>query len=70
LTQWQDANLLDTLACAHAECGQFEDALAWGNKALQSASAEIRDAVQAHVQGFRAGRPARMQRTPSSPSAG
>ena len=62
LTKWQDANLLDTLACAYAECGQFKEALTWANKSLQLASAEIKEVVRGHVQLFCDGRPPRFDR--------
>jgi tetratricopeptide (TPR) repeat protein len=61
LTNWQDANFLDTLAAAYAECGRFEEAVAWANKALALADAETEEAVRGHVQLFRNGRPARFE---------
>lgn len=59
LTHWQDANLLDTLASAHAECGQFDEALRWASKALERAPDEIKETVRAHIELFRSGQPAR-----------
>jgi len=61
LTKWQDANILDTLASAYAECGRFDDALKWVNKSLEMAGDEIKEAVAGHVQLFRNGQPARIE---------
>jgi tetratricopeptide (TPR) repeat protein len=60
LTGWKDANILDTLASAHAECGQFDEALRWAAKALEQASAEIKEDVTKHIQLFRDRQPARI----------
>src|SRR5262249_70378 len=59
LTHWQDGNLLDTLVCAHAECGQFDDALEWAAKALDLAPAETKETIRDHLELFRNRRPAR-----------
>ena len=59
LTHWRDANILDTLASAYAECGRFDEAVAWANKALELADAELKEAVGKHIELFRNGRPAR-----------
>ncbi len=61
LTSWQDANVLDTLASAYAECGRFDEAVTWAEKSLELANAEIKDVVSGHVQLFRDGRPARFE---------
>ncbi|MBA4188357.1 MAG: hypothetical protein C0467_10170 [Planctomycetaceae bacterium] len=34
LTEWAEAGFLDTLAAAHAECGEFDDAVKWQEKAM------------------------------------
>ena len=47
LTDWRDAGYLDTLAAAHAECGEFADAVAWQQKALGTADApEYRERLE------------------------
>ena len=61
LTNWQDPNILDTLASAYAECGRFEEAVAWAIKSLELADADIKEAVCRHVELFRKGRPARFE---------
>jgi tetratricopeptide (TPR) repeat protein len=59
LTNWRDANILDTLASAYAECGQFDEAVVWASKALELAEPELKEAVGKHIELFRNGQPAR-----------
>ena len=35
LTSWKDGNILDTLAAAYAEAGNFPEAVSWQEKAIQ-----------------------------------
>jgi len=60
-TNWEDANIIDTLASAYAECGQFDEAVRWATKSLELAGGEIKEAVSRHVQLFRNGQPARFE---------
>jgi tetratricopeptide (TPR) repeat protein len=61
LTHWQDANILDTLASAYAECGRFAEALTWAKKSFEQAGVEIKETVGTHMELFRNGRPVRFE---------
>jgi tetratricopeptide (TPR) repeat protein len=65
VTNWKDGNVLDTLASAYAECGRFDEAVKWVNKALELAPAEVKETVAKHVELFRTGQPARMEENPA-----
>jgi len=58
-----DPRVLDALACAHAELGQFEQAVAVGERAREAARAagetELAQAIEARLELFRAGKPYR-----------
>ncbi len=59
LSDFKTWNVLDTYAVAHAETGQFAEALKWGRKALAAAPAESKAEVQRHMAAFRRRRPFR-----------
>ena len=56
LAAWASDALLDTLACAHAEVGEFPRAVELARRALDLARAEAAS-VEAHLRAFEAGRP-------------
>ncbi len=54
LDEWKSPELLDTLAAAYAEAGNFAEAEKWSLKSLSLPDAN-RDIYQAHLSSFRAG---------------
>jgi len=59
LTHWENASFLDTLAAAHAECGQFDEAARWVGQALALVPEEGRAEYRARQESYRAGKPFR-----------
>ena len=57
LTDWKNADLLDTLATAYAEAGKFDLAVRWAKAAVKAAPDEDKAEIQGHVELFQAGRP-------------
>ncbi len=58
LSAWKDWNRLDTLAAAHAEAGDFKQAIRWQEKAIELATDEkAKSELRAHLELYKAGRP-------------
>jgi hypothetical protein len=55
LTDFKDANYLDTLAAAYAQAGNFQSAIAWAEKALALKTGD--EAIEEHLETFRQGKP-------------
>jgi len=65
MTGWQRADILDTLAAAYAETGDFEQAVIWQQKAIQQAADNppfVKEA-QERLQLYRNRQPFRERRT-------
>lgn len=59
LSEWQEPGFLDTLAAACAECGEFDDAVRWQEKAIGLAGESAVDEFGARAELYRRGRPYR-----------
>lgn len=59
LTEWQEPGFLDTLAAACAECGEFDDAVRWQEKAIKLASEPAVGEFAARAALYRQGKPYR-----------
>lgn len=62
LTSYQKADLLDTLAAAHAEAGQFETAIRRAKEALEKADAQQKPTIAIRLELYEAGKPFRLSR--------
>jgi tetratricopeptide (TPR) repeat protein len=63
LTEWAEPGYLDTLAAACAECGEFDDAVRWQEKAIGLVAGDAaREAdYETRLELYRRGKPARVE---------
>jgi tetratricopeptide (TPR) repeat protein len=59
LTRWESAGFLDTLAAAHAECGRFDEAVRWMEKAIAILPEDDRPDYLGRLELYRSGKPNR-----------
>jgi tetratricopeptide (TPR) repeat protein len=60
LTRWKDANIIDTLAAAYAEAGDFNSAVRYEEQAMSARdSSDISSLLQEHLTLFKQHRPVR-----------
>ena len=59
LTEFQEPGFLDTLAAAHAECGEFDDARKWQRKAVELAADDQKADYQTRLDLYADGVPYR-----------
>jgi tetratricopeptide (TPR) repeat protein len=70
LSEWKEPNHLDTLAAAHAEAGQFEEAVKWEKKAIELAKDEkLKGEFGSRLKLYE-GRKAYRQPRPGAPAPG
>ena len=55
--------MLDTLAAAYAEAGDFPKAVKWAEKAVEFAPKELKGELQSHLDLFKAHKPYREEVT-------
>jgi serine/threonine-protein kinase len=61
LSSWQDAAQLQILAAAHAEAGDFEEAVKWQEKALGMVPESQTADLQSRLALYLAGKPYRLE---------
>ena len=59
LSGWRDAAMLDTLAAAYAESGQFNKAVQWQEKAVGFAPDDAKASLRSNLKLYQSGRPYR-----------
>jgi tetratricopeptide (TPR) repeat protein len=64
LTDWEVAEYLDTLAAAYAEIGDFQSAVEWQKKSMDTTSEDSRKEAQTRLELFMSGKPFRSKHTP------
>ena len=69
LTQHRDADYLETLAAAHAEAAQFEQAVKRARDAIEKASNAERAAIENRLKLYEAGKPLRESKVSSQTAA-
>lgn len=62
LTEWKDGEVIETLAAAHAEAGDFAKAIDWQKHAIEMADENERADLQARLELYQAGKPYRQER--------
>lgn len=68
LSDWSNYAFFDTLAAAHAEAGDFESAVQWQTKALQSADVMEQPGFRSRVELYESKRPYRQSGPGGQPS--
>ncbi len=59
LSAWRNPGILDTLAAAYAECGKFQEAVRWAERAVQLATPVRKGDYYTRMECYRANKPHR-----------
>jgi serine/threonine-protein kinase len=62
-TEWKNFAYLDTLAAAHAESGDFGEAVKYQQKAIELAPQEVRQGLEQHLELYEQNKPLRQPAT-------
>jgi tetratricopeptide (TPR) repeat protein len=62
LTQWENAAIIDTLAAAYADAGNFEEAVKWQTKAQEIVSPDQKRDYGVRLELYKSGKPYRLPR--------
>jgi len=62
LTEWKDAETLDTLAAAYAEAGEFSKAIEYCQKAIELADDETKPELEARLKLYQDEKPFRQDK--------
>ena len=60
LTEFEEPSFLDTLAAAHAECGRFDEAIHWAEKAIELVDETTAEDYGTRLELFREHQPVRV----------
>lgn len=67
VTEYKQAHILSTLAAGYAETGDFQTAMKWSQKAVESGKADQKEALAKELDSYKEGKPVReLQNTPET----
>ena len=66
LSKWKDAGIIDTLAAAYAEAGEFNEAARWQQKAMDLAEPRLRKGIAVRLELYKSHKPYRDESKPDS----
>lgn len=67
VTEYKQAHILSTLAAAHAELGDFDKAVEWSTKAVETGSEDQIEALKKELESYKKGEPTRELQTAPPP---